>query len=121
VLISTRTGSTGQSRANGGAIIAPDVNAYELVEIAPTLHAKNLTINAPIIINEASKTTIEMLFTSQRSDLITDGMLQCEIKENDIIEIKHVDAKFKLCFTNNMNEYISKLRNTFIKCKYEEV
>jgi NAD kinase len=61
-----------------------------------------------------------MLYTSQRSDLIIDGMLQCEILEDDIIEIKHVDAKFKLCFTNDMNEYISKLKNTFIKGKYEE-
>jgi NAD+ kinase len=121
ILVATRTGSTGQSRANGGAIIAPDVNAFELVEIAPTLHAKNLTINAPIIINETSKVTIQMLYTSQRSDLITDGLLQCELKEKDVIDVKHVDAKFKLCFTNDMNEYINKLKYTFIQGKYEKV
>jgi NAD+ kinase len=115
ILISTRTGSTGQARANGGAIIAPNVDAFELVEIAPTLHAQNLTMNAPIIISGDTGVKITMLYTSQRSDLITDGLLKCEIKEGDIMEIKQVNAKFKLCFTNDWNAYVNKLQMTFLK------
>jgi NAD+ kinase len=115
VLIATRTGATGQAKSNGGAIIFPNVDALELVELAPTNHAKQHSFNAPAILNGNSKIQLSDFVSMQRCDLIIDGMRVKRIKPNDAITITKQNATFSLCFNDDPAGYIRKLQQTFIK------
>jgi NAD+ kinase len=115
VLIATQGGATGQAKVNGGSIIMPNVNAYEFLELAPTIHAKHLTMMAPLILNGNSQIELNNFFSSQRCDLIIDGMRVTAIKSKDHVSIKQVDASFKLCFSQKVTDYIERLQQTFIK------
>jgi NAD+ kinase len=75
ILICTKTGSTGQAKTNNGAIISPDINAIQLVEIAPTLHANKNTIKSPFVFSGNSTIKLSNFKFSQRTDVIADGML----------------------------------------------
>lgn len=115
VLVSTRTGSTGQAKSNGGAIIFPDVNTIQLVEMAPTNHNKHHCFNSPTILNDTATIRYSNIFSSQRSDLIIDGMLVKMLSPNDVIVIRKQEASFFLCFNNKIKDHINKLQKTFIK------
>jgi NAD+ kinase len=115
ILIATRTGATGQAKSNGGAIIFPDVDAIELVELAPTNHSKHHSFNAPVILNGNSKIQFKDFISAQRCDLIIDGMRVKHIKPTDQITISKQVAPFSLCFSDDTKGYINKLQQTFIK------
>jgi NAD+ kinase len=115
ILIATRTGATGQAKSNGGTIIFPNVNAFELVELAPTNHSKHHSFNAPVILNNNAKVELTNFVSTQRCDLIIDGMRVKQINPTDYITVTKQDAKFHLCFNMDTHKYITKLQNTFIK------
>jgi NAD+ kinase len=76
ILVCTKTGSTAQAKTNNGAIIAPNVNAIQLVELAPTIHANKTTITSPLILDDKTKIKLSYFKFNQRTDVITDGMLR---------------------------------------------
>jgi NAD+ kinase len=115
VLVTTRTGSTGQAKSNGGAIIFPNVDAFEFVELSPTNHTKHHSFNAPAILCSSAKIELNNFKSSQRCDLIIDGMRVRHINSEDKITITKQDAPFSLCFSGEVKSYISKLQQTFIK------
>jgi NAD+ kinase len=115
ILIATRTGATGQAKSNGGAILFPNVDAMELVELAPTNHSKHHTFNASAILNSNAKIELSDFISAQRCDLIIDGMRVKHIRPNDRIVITKQDASFSLCFDEDIEGYINKLQQTFIK------
>lgn len=49
LVFSTPSGSTGFSKSAGGAIIYPDIDIYEMLELFPVSTNKFRTLNAPII------------------------------------------------------------------------
>jgi NAD kinase len=93
----------------------PNVDAYELIELSPTLHVKNMSVNAPLILNHRDQINLTKFNSNQRCDLIIDGMRVLTVKPHDHIKISLVKSKFKLCFNSGLQEYISKLQKTFIK------
>jgi NAD+ kinase len=116
ILVSTRTGATGQAKSNGGAIIMPNVDVMELVELSPTNHTKHLSFNSPLIVNGTDTTiTLNNFKSAQRCDLIIDGMRVMTIKPNQNISITKVNSIFSLCFNCDLKNYIDKLQKTFIK------
>jgi NAD+ kinase len=115
ILVATRTGATGQAKSNGGAIIFPNVDAMELVELAPTNHAKHHSFNAPVILHSSAKIQLSNFISAQRCDLIIDGMLVKHINTNDKITVTKQSAPFSLCFCDHPKSYIHKLQQTFIK------
>jgi NAD+ kinase len=115
ILVATRTGSTGQAKSNGGAIIFPNVDAFELVELSPTNHAKHHSFNAPAVLCSSAKIELNHFQSSQRCDLIIDGMRVRHVNSSDKITITKQDAPFSLCFSGDVKSYINKLQQTFIK------
>ncbi|MDR0675182.1 MAG: NAD(+)/NADH kinase [Mycoplasmataceae bacterium] len=115
ILIATRTGATGQAKSNGGAIIFPNVDVIELVELAPTNHSKHHSFNSPVILSGNSEIKLNNFMSFQRCDLIIDGMRVRHINPKDQIVITKQDAPFSLCFSDDPKGYIHKLQKTFIK------
>jgi NAD+ kinase len=114
ILVCTKTGSTGQAKTNNGAIIAPNINAIQLIELAPTLHANKITITSPLILDGKSKIELLNFKFNQRTDVIADGMLKSHLKPTNEIKIRKISASFELFFSLKMDEYIKKLHKTFI-------
>lgn len=114
LLICTKTGSTGQSKTNHGAIITPNVNAIQLVELAPTLHANKFTIISPLIIDGNSKINLSNFSFNQPTEIVCDGMLKFSLKNKKTIVIRKVTAKFQIYFSSFLEDYLNKLRRTFI-------
>jgi NAD+ kinase len=115
ILIATRTGATGQAKSNGGAIIFPNVDAIELVELSPTNHAKHHSFSAPVILNGNSRIQLDNFVSAQRCDLSIDGMRVKHIKSTDRIVVTKQPATFSLCFSEDTKNYIQKLQQTFIE------
>lgn len=114
ILICTKTGSTGQAKTNNGAIIAPNINAIQLVELAPTLHANKITITSPLILDGNSKISLSNFKFNQRTDIVADGMVKSKLKQTSNIHIRKIMAPFQIYFSLQINDYIDKLRKTFI-------
>lgn len=115
LLVSTKTGSTGFCKSALGSIIFPTVDAYELVELFPTLHAKKNSISSPIVLSTKSKITIKNISSNYKNSLITDGIEKTCLSNKDCLTLEIIKPKFKLFFTKNQSEYINKLQETFIK------
>jgi NAD+ kinase len=115
ILVATHTGATGQAKSNGGPIFLPSVEAFELIELAPTNHSKHHSFNAPLIMSSSNSVLLDNFQSAQRCDLIIDGMRVLGIKPTDKIKITCTKAKFALCFNRETTSYIEKLKNTFIK------
>ncbi len=114
LLVSTKTGSTGFCKSALGSIIFPTVDAYELVELFPTLHAKKNSISSPIVLGTKSKITIKNILSNYSNSLITDGIERTCLSNEDSLNIEIIKPKFKLLFTKNESEYIKKIQETFI-------
>lgn len=114
ILIATRTGSTAQAKSNGGPIIFPNVDAYEMLEIAPTNHIKHQCISSPIILSGNTQLSFSNFIFNQRCDLIVDGIFIKSLSTNSNVSIKHINANFQFCFSEDIKKYISKLQATFI-------
>lgn len=114
LLVCTKTGSTGQAKTNGGSIIAPNIDAIQLVELSPTLHANKITITSPLILNGNTHITLSNFKFNQRTDIVADGMLKLNLQSKKIIKIRKINAPFEIYFPLQLDDYINKLRKTFI-------
>lgn len=90
VIISTATGSTAYALSAGGSIIAPTVNAFTIVPIAP--HA--LT-NRPIVVPDDSEICVTVARAREAIASI-DGHHYMELKEGDSIVLKRADERVRL-------------------------
>jgi NAD+ kinase len=90
VIISTATGSTAYALSAGGSIIAPTVNAFTIVPIAP--HA--LT-NRPIVVADDSEIQITVARAKEAIASI-DGHHYMELKEGDSITLKRAEERVRL-------------------------
>lgn len=90
VIISTATGSTAYALSAGGSIIAPTVNAFTIVPIAP--HA--LT-NRPIVVADDSEIRVTVARAREAIASI-DGHHYMELKEGDSITLKRAIEQVRL-------------------------
>jgi NAD+ kinase len=90
VIISTATGSTAYALSAGGSIIAPSVNAFTIVPIAP--HA--LT-NRPIVVADDSEIQITVARAREAIASI-DGHHYIALKEGDSIVLKRAAERVRL-------------------------
>jgi NAD+ kinase len=90
VIVATPTGSTAYALSANGPIIAPFVNAFAIVPIAP--HA--LT-NRPIVIADESEIRITVARAREAFASI-DGHHYIALNEGDFIDIKRADASVRL-------------------------
>jgi NAD+ kinase len=90
VIISTATGSTAYALSAGGSIIAPSVNAFTIVPIAP--HA--LT-NRPIVVADDSEIQITVARAREAIASI-DGHHYIQLKEGDSITLKRAEERVRL-------------------------
>jgi len=115
ILVCTKTGSTGFAKNLNGSIIMPSVNAIEFLEIAPTVHVKNLSVRSPLILSDNTTVSLSNFISSQQSSLIVDGVNVRNLKQNDQIDISMCKSNFKILFYKNEKDYIKKLQKTFIQ------
>ncbi len=121
LIISTKTGSTGYCKSANGSIIFPNVDAFEIIELFPTLHAKKTTINSPIILNtNKTKVIINDFKSNNPISFVSDGQCVLTSKEAtvDLAIIKPTGFKLFFPIKNNSQcngHYIQKLQKTFIK------
>jgi NAD+ kinase len=90
VIVATPTGSTAYALSANGPIMAPFVNAFTIVPIAP--HA--LT-NRPIVIADDSEIRITVARAREAFASI-DGHHYIELQEGDFITVKRADASVRL-------------------------
>lgn len=121
LIVSTKTGSTGYCKSANGSIIFPNVDAFEIIELFPTLHAKKTTINSPIILNtKNTKVKINNFKSNNPISFVSDGQCVAALKEATL-DLSIIKPKgFKLFFPIRDNsqcngDYIDKLQKTFIK------
>lgn len=102
LIISTPTGSTAYGLSAGGPILAPSLEAIEIVPICPhTLNAR------PLVVPSSEKITITTCENSSEFIVIADG--QNRYSFNDKIEIKKSNLSAKLALLDE-NEFYSVLR-----------
>lgn len=90
VIVSTATGSTAYALSAGGSIIAPSVNAFTIVPIAP--HA--LT-NRPIVVADDSEIRITVARAREAIASI-DGHHYIELKEGHSVTLKRAEERVRL-------------------------
>ncbi len=90
MIVATPTGSTAYSLSAGGPIIAPVVNAFTLVPIAP--HA--LT-NRPIVVSD--RTGIRITVARAREAVLSiDGHLHLPLAEGQSVELRRAEASLRV-------------------------
>lgn len=102
LIISTPTGSTAYGLSAGGPILAPSLEAIEIVPICPhTLNAR------PLVVPSGEKITITTCENSTEFVVVADGQNRYTFR--DKIEIKKADLTAKLALLDE-NEFYSVLR-----------
>lgn len=119
ILVSTRTGSTGYIKSAKGAIIAPQIECLEFVELQPLLQVGFITIQSPLILPVTTKIKIipEKKINADKNicRIFLDGV---EINNNfssNFVEVKSIKSKAKFLLPNTLEAFINKLQKTFIK------
>lgn len=113
LIISTPLGSTGRNKSNNGAIIAPNLNVVQLLEIEPLSQKEYRTLDAPLILD--SKITIDVKVKKIKDNfyLINDGDI-IEMNNKKDIKIEFSKAKFKLFYFDKIEDFIKKLKKKYI-------
>ncbi|MEX2115498.1 MAG: NAD(+)/NADH kinase [Bacteroidota bacterium] len=100
IIISTPTGSTAYSLANGGPIVVPSNHALIISPICPhTLTAR------PVIVPDESVVTITIFAASRQVHLTADGQLEDLFKPPVTITVKKAPFKARLVKRQTTNYY----------------
>lgn len=113
VCLSSATGSTGYNKSLLGAVIIPQLNVWQLTEIAPTMHANHKSLGNSIILSSKNIVDIEITKNHENVGVIIDGDV-LNIVVNEKINIKCENAKAEIFFNQNLKNYIQKIKNVFL-------
>ena len=92
LIIATPNGSTAYSLAAGGPIICPELDALTLTPICP--HTISMR---PIVLNAKYEIQVQYIGSDDHPiELRTDGINNCTVKTNEIINIRKSEKTFKL-------------------------
>lgn len=115
IILSTPFGSTGHSKSANGAVIYPNLNVIQLVEIEPIAQKEYLTLKSPLILQDDAIIKINNIASTSAPSIIVDGKpLKLEFELNEIV-LKSCKASFKIFNPNNQKNYFAKLRHSFIR------
>lgn len=99
IILSTPTGSTAYSLANGGPIVAPPSQVITISPICPhTLTAR------PIIVPDESVITVKIM-GGQKAHLVADGQLEKLLRPPCVISVKKAPFGAKLVRRNTTNYF----------------
>ena len=99
MIVASPQGSTAYCMAAGGPILTAGVRGFALTPISA-----HSPIRATLVVPEES--VIEMVVSNNRpAHLILDGKVACELKRNDIVEVRSGEDSFRLVLVESMNFY----------------
>lgn len=100
VIVATPSGSTAHSLAAGGPVLEPSLEAFIITPLSP----HSLT-NRPLVV--PAKSIIRLSARATDGDVVVsfDGQITHELKENQFIEVKKADRKFKIVGVGTRSYY----------------
>lgn len=113
LLISTPLGSTAHAKNAGGAILVPNLALFQLLEIEPLTQKNYHSLKSPLVL-DCERIIILKAKKNNHANIIADGIKLPEQFEFYLkIQAKH--APFFLFKPNYNQNYLKKIRNSFIK------
>ncbi|MEG1820772.1 MAG: NAD(+)/NADH kinase [Malacoplasma sp.] len=115
LMFSTPLGSTAQSKSANGAVIYPQLDVIQLIEIEPISQKEYLSLKSPLILDSDVVIKIKCNFNCSVSSIIVDGHLEEKKFINSEMIIKSTKATFLLFNIKNKKVYLNKLKNSFMR------
>lgn len=119
ILIGTRTGSTGYIKSAKGAIMFPEIEGLQFLELNPLLHIGFITIQSPIILPINTKIKIINPKNYDNNDvelrICLDGKQILKNSYFGEIFVNLIKSKAKFLIPHTSKEFIKKLQKTFIQ------
>lgn len=113
LLFSTQLGSTAHAKNANGAIIAPNLNVIQMVEIEPLTQKKINTLKSPLILDNSVKIDLKSTIKTNTS-VIIDGQ-RIDQKFNCEAKIEFKKSNFKIFKPDDKKSYWKKLRDSFVR------
>lgn len=113
IMICTPLGSTAHAKNAGGAILDPNLDIIQFIEIEPLTQKKYNSLRSPLVLKFDNKIILKSKVESS-SLIILDGQTIDE-KFNNILSISFNYAKFKLFKPDCKKRYLKKLRDSFVE------
>lgn len=109
---STPSGSTAYNKSLGGAVIHPDINAFQLTEMASINNKIYRTIGAPLLFADTQRVTMEFLELQNNAVFTNDHFTMSD----EIIRAIHLSvAKEKVRFARyRKHNFWKRVKNSFI-------
>ena len=108
--VSTPTGSTGYNKSLHGAVINPNLEVFQMTEIASINSNLYHTLSSPLILDKTEE--IELSSEWNKELWITADSISLNIKDFRSLTLKLSDKKVKLASRNN--SYLERIRKNFI-------
>ncbi|BAC44250.1 hypothetical protein D8X55_00940 [Malacoplasma penetrans] len=115
IMVATPWGSTAHAKNVGGAIVDPNLNLVQFIEVEPLTQKRYSSLKSPFILSYENKIILKSKENCHAS-IILDGT-KIEELYNDNLTIKFNYAKFKMFKPDCKKGYIKKLRDSFIRDK----
>ncbi len=108
--ISTPTGSTGYNKSLHGAVINPNLEIFQMTEIASINSNLYHTLSSPLILDKTEE--IKLSSEWNKELWITADSISLNIKDFQSLTLKLSDKKVKLA--SRTNSYLERIRKNFI-------
>lgn len=109
--ICTPSGSTGYNKSLGGSVMMPNLEAFQLTEIAGLSNNKYRSLKSSLIISKNHN--LYLTLTANPNIILSSDYNLIELKEYAKIKIKIADKYVKLITFDNLS-FIDKIRKSFI-------
>lgn len=108
---STPTGSTAYNKSIGGAIIDPDIEAYQMSEIASLNNVVFPTLTSSVIVPKNKKICVELLNPDNTSLTVDQKLIETPIKK---ITFSLSKSKLRIAHYCNDNDFWERVQHSFI-------
>lgn len=115
IMVSTPLGSTGHAKNSGGAIVDPNLDLVQFIEIEPLTQKKYNSLKSPFILSSKNKITLKSKKQSLASIILDGEKIEEDFDNNLVIEFNY--AKFKMFKPDCKKNYLKKLRDSFVRDK----
>lgn len=115
LMICTPLGSTAHAKNAGGAILDPNLDIIQFIEIEPLTQKKYSSLKSPLVLKFDNKIVLKSKSNSNNF-IILDGET-IEEKFDNNLSISFNYAKFKLFKPDCKKRYLKKLRDSFVEDK----
>ncbi|MDE5545357.1 MAG: NAD(+)/NADH kinase [Malacoplasma sp.] len=115
ILVSTPLGSTGHAKNSGGAIVDPNLDLVQFIEIEPLTQKKYSSLKSPFILSSENKIVLKSKKESPASIILDGEKIEDNFVNNLVIRFNY--AKFKMFKPDCKKNYLKKLRDSFVRDK----